>query len=168
MAYPTIPFLERVGEPLKGLLGRFVSGLTGFLKTEHKDDGSHGWDWKTPTFNAADYTGSGTLVWTVASTNVTTFAYRMVGKTMEVAIVLQVTTVAGVGAVLQIAIPGGFTAAKTMRNACEAIDNAVRTTARIGVAANGRQLLIQRTDAANWAASAAATAVSAQLSFEVQ
>lgn len=41
MAYPTIPFLERIPEPLSGVLKRFVTGLTGFVKAEHGDNGQH-------------------------------------------------------------------------------------------------------------------------------
>jgi hypothetical protein len=126
-------------------------------------------DWISPSFNAGDYTGRASMTWTVASGDVMTFAYTMRGKTMTVSLVLLTTTVGGTPSTsLQVAIPGGFTAAKAMQSVCEVLDNGARTTGRINVAASGTLIAIQRTDLANWAASTDNTAVRGQLEFEVQ
>lgn len=122
-------------------------------------------DWITPSFNAGDYTGGGG--WTVASGDVTTAAYTLDGKSMTYATVLVTTTVTGGNNVLSIAIPGGFTAAKQMATTCEIIDNGTRTTGRMSVNASGTTINIQRTDAANFAASTDNTAVRGELRFEV-
>lgn len=162
-----LPNADRLPPDVRESFDFVLARINTTFQKEHNGDGTHT-GWTAVAFNAAYYTGSGSLVWTVAASNVITFAYRVAGTTMTVSVVLNTTTVSGTGTVLQIAIPGGFKAAKTMRNACEAVDNGVRTTARIGVTAGGAVLQIQRTDAANWTASSSNTAISAQLTFEVQ
>lgn len=79
--------------------------------------------WQSPAFNAADYTASGAMTWTLDSGDVVTRAYVLIGKgtagsgTLTVAWDLITTTVGGtVGTGLRMAIPGGYTAARTVTN----------------------------------------------------
>lgn len=51
--------------------------------------------WITPAFSAANFTASGAMTWTVASGNVTTYKYRISGKTMQVGWFFQTTTIGG-------------------------------------------------------------------------
>jgi hypothetical protein len=169
MAYPTLPFLERTGEPLKTILTRFLAGLTGFLKAEHKDDGTHGWNWQSVTFNAAHYTGSGGMTWTVASGNVAVFRYMLIGKTMFVMGVFNTTSVtAPLGTMLKVRIPGGYTAANQMRDTNQATDSAVGTASQVRVDAGSTTIDIMRQDGANWTAAAGTTSVRVHTFFEVQ
>ncbi len=64
----------------------------------------------TPTFSALNFT-SPTGAWTLASGDVTTYEYQVVGTTMTVNFRLVTTTVTGTPAALLIAIPGGYTSA---------------------------------------------------------
>jgi hypothetical protein len=125
-------------------------------------------EWTTPTFAAGNFTASGSMTWTVGSGDVATFAYTLIGKTMLVMISLNTTTVGGtLSTTLNIAIPGGFTAAKRTITPFLLLDNAARTTAYAEVAAGGSVIGITRTDAANLTAATDATAVYGQIAFEV-
>ena len=68
-------------------------------------------------YTAGDFTGGGTLVWTVDSGEVGTFRYTfLAGKTMLIWFTLNATTISGVGADLRIKVPGGYTVARTVRD----------------------------------------------------
>jgi hypothetical protein len=68
-------------------------------------------NWTTPTFSAGNFT-SPTGTWVVASGDVTTYEYQLVGTTMTVNFRLVTTTITGSPAALQIVIPGGYLSAK--------------------------------------------------------
>src|SRR5262249_13305320 len=71
-------------------------------------------EWTAATYASGNFTANAGT-WTVDAGDQATFAYTLVGKTMTVAFTLNGTsTSAGMGNTLKIAIPGGFTAAKTM------------------------------------------------------
>jgi hypothetical protein len=67
-------------------------------------------EWTTPAFAAGDFTASGGATWTVDAGDVNTYRYAVVGKTMTLAWGIFNTDLSA-GAVLRLAIPGGFTAA---------------------------------------------------------
>lgn len=90
----------------------------------------------TPTFAAGDYTASAGT-WTVDSGDVTTFAYRLQGRTITILFRIETTDVSTTPATLIRTIPGGFTATKAVINPVFADD---ATTVSIGyssVAAGG-------------------------------
>lgn len=125
--------------------------------------------WQTPTFAAGDFTANGAMTWTVDAGDVTTYAWRQDGKMMTVLITLATTTVGGTpNTQLQIKVPGGRTAAKRAINPCFILDNNVRTTGYLDVAAGGTNITVNRTDGANWTASTNLTYVYGQITFEVQ
>jgi hypothetical protein len=126
--------------------------------------------WTPVAFNAANFTGNGAMTWTVASGDQVTLASMVDGDSVTVAFVLATTTVGGVvNTLLQIAIPGGYVAARDMWNGLGlVIDASVATTAGCGVAAGGTVIQIRRSDGANWTAGADTTYVYGQLTFEKQ
>lgn len=126
-------------------------------------------EWTSVAFNAGDFTATGGMTWTVAAGDIATFAYTLVGKTMTVALHITNTTIGGVLAnTIQIKIPGGFTSARSMFNATATlIDNGFRSTGFLGVGAGSTNIVVRKTDITNYLASAAATTLIAQLSFEV-
>lgn len=71
-------------------------------------------EWTSVAFNAANFTsvGGGTA-WTVIAANQVTYAYTVIGKTLIVVFSITGTNVTGTPTELGIAIPGGFTVAKT-------------------------------------------------------
>lgn len=125
--------------------------------------------WTAPVFSAGNFAGNGSMTWTVGSGDVTTFAYKRIGKTITVAFQLAATTVGGsLNNTLLITIPGGLSAARTMLTAARYTDNG--GTAAMGcVFATGgsSQLSIQKADGSNWSAATDATYVQGIITFEV-
>lgn len=155
------------GERFSEVNALIVRALDGYLERGRTTKVG---EWESVEFSAGNFTGNGSMTWTLAAGDQTTFAYTMVGKTMTVALNLVTTTVGGTpNTTLQVTIPGGFTAAKTIFNAAALlVDNAARTTGSIGVASGSTIISIVRTDAANWTASTDNTAVLGEITFEVQ
>lgn len=126
-------------------------------------------EWTSVAFNAANFTANGTMTWTVDSGDQTTFAYMLIGKTLFVDAYLDTTSVGGVlNSLLKVAIPGGFTAAKTMQGLALGFDNGVGTPTYNRVNAGGTVIEIGRSDGGNWSAAANNTYVRVHFSFEVQ
>jgi hypothetical protein len=125
--------------------------------------------WITPAFNAANFTGKGSMTWTVESGDVVTYAYIINGKTMTVAFEVVESTVGGTpDDTLQIAIPASKVAAKQMASAINRVlDNNVLTVAIAQVNAAGTVIRLLRNNFANWSASTNLTTVQGQLTFEI-
>ncbi len=95
--------------------------------------------WTTPAFDAANFTASGSMTWTVEAADVKTFSYLIIGKTMFLTVKLENTTVGGTpDTVLYIKIPESKLAAKGAYGPYLSFDNNVgalgmwRTGAGIG------------------------------------
>lgn len=125
--------------------------------------------WATPTFAAGNFTGNNSMTWTVASADVVTLAYTVVGKQMTVSFNIQQTTVGGTPSTdLQIAIPLGLTSAKSMHNACFINDNlAGNAVGRVFVTVGGSTVNIAKIDGAAWSASTDNTYVFGEIIFEI-
>lgn len=124
--------------------------------------------WTTPTFSAGDYTANGSMTWTVAEGDVTSFAYVIQGKVMTVVFTLATTTVGGTpNTQLHIAIPASKTATKRVINPVLISDNGTQVIGWADVAASGTKINIQLLAGANFAASTNATLVYGQITFEI-
>lgn len=125
-------------------------------------------EWTDVAYNAANFTASAGT-WTVDSGDQTTYAYTLVGKTMTVAFFISGTDVSS-AASLRIAIPGGLTAAKAMRNPIQVIDAATYAVGFAAVAASGTIIECFASIAGTTFGVTAAddTAVIGQITFEVQ
>ena len=75
------------------------------------------------TFSAGDYTGSGTITWTVASGDVLTHSYQLFGKSMLWTVYVDTSSVSGTGQQLRVTRPGGYTAAKRNQTIVRIGDN---------------------------------------------
>jgi hypothetical protein len=125
--------------------------------------------WITPAFNAANFTGNGSMTWTVESGDVATYAYIISGKTMTVSLFINTTTVGGTpNTTLQIAIPAGKVATKAMASATSRLlDNNVVAVGIMQVLASGTVIQVLREDAAAYTASTNQTGFRGQLTFEI-
>ena len=124
--------------------------------------------WTTPTFTSGDYTANNSMTWTVASGDVSTYAYKIRGKTMTVAFRILTSTVGGTPSTqLQIAIPASKTATKAMLNPCYISDNGTDAIGYARVEAAGTLILIQLVDASNFTASTNQTNVIGEITFEI-
>lgn len=125
--------------------------------------------WTPVSFDAALYTASGAMTWTVESADQATLAYALLGKTLVVSLVLANTTVAGTPSTeLRVAIPASLTAARAMAMPVRIRDNGTWTTGEASVSADGTVIAIVRTDGAAFSASSNATDVRGQIAFEVK
>lgn len=122
--------------------------------------------WTTPGFNAGDFTGGGGT-WTVASGDVTTYEYVVLGKMMFVNFQIYTTTVSGTTNALSIAIPASKVATHETEIPVTIIDNGSNTTGRAIVSASGTTIVVKRTNDANFAASSDATYILGQIVFQI-
>jgi hypothetical protein len=130
-------------------------------------------EWTSRTganFNAADFTAS-TGNWTVDSADAVTYASAIVGKTMTVAFEIVATDVSATPTELRLVIPGGFTAAKKVRNPVIVSDaGGAAVISYAQVAASGTVISVFPTvNGGNWTLTAGDnTAVIGTITFEVQ
>lgn len=124
----------------------------------------------SPSFDAANFTAEGAMTWTVASGDVSTYAYTYLGpKLMLVTAYLIDTTVGGTpDDGLNVKIPDGKTAAKAMATGCDVIDNGAEQSGAAHVQAGETVIHVTKHDRSNWTASTNATEVRFTLIFEVQ
>jgi hypothetical protein len=127
-------------------------------------------EWTSVAFAGGNFTASGSMTWTVDSGDQVTYAYKLVGKSLTVAVWLATTTVGGtLSTQLNVAIPGGFVSAKAMSGATGAVlDNGAGVPGVVSVAAGGTVLVVQRADLANFTAATNNTQVRFTFEFEIQ
>lgn len=83
-------------------------GMVGAQSCQYTNpDGSCAGVWITPPYDASNFTGDGTLVWTDTNSQRNTLRYMLVGKTMTVIFNLWDTSVSGNGYMLKMKIPAG-------------------------------------------------------------
>ncbi len=88
----------------------YVYDLAGYWRLINHEQGG----WLTPAYAAGTFTGGGSQTWTVDAGDVTSFAYRLSGRTLSLSVYLVTTSVGGTPNVdLKIAMPTGFLAART-------------------------------------------------------
>lgn len=115
--------------------------------------------WADIAHDGGNFTGSGTITWTVEAGDQTTLAYTRIGTTLIVAFEIVGSTVSGTGSELRIALPLSLTGAKAVITPCYIIDNNTRTTGWAGVGSGSSYIAISRTDNANFAAATNTTSV---------
>ena len=123
--------------------------------------------WTAVSFSAGSFTANGAMTWTVESADQVTYSYTKSGTVMTLAWTINGTTVGGTpNTALQIAIPGGFTASKTMHGTMNYHDNGTPGVGHCSAAASATFLQCFKTDASNWTAATNATNVRGQITFE--
>lgn len=125
--------------------------------------------WTTPTFSAGNFTGNGSMTWTVASGDVTTYAYIINGKMMTVSFWIVTSTVGGTpNTNLLIAIPASKVATKNMMsNNCRVYNNSTYNSGACYVESSGTTIIINTTPPANFTAESDTTEVIGQITFEI-
>jgi hypothetical protein len=105
----------------------------------------------TVAHSAGDYTGSGSLTWTVEAGDLQVYTYRQLGTSLEISITIGTSTTGGTTHTgLRAALPAGFTGATGNRFAiCYAFNNGANLVAYMQAAGTTYMAFI-RLDAANW------------------
>ena len=125
-------------------------------------------EWTAVPYNAGNFTASAGT-WTVDSGDQLAYAYTLVGKTMTLAFDIVGTDVSA-GAILRIAIPGGYTAARRTRTPISVRDNGTYGTGFAIVKPSQAYVeCVASQAAANFAITAGDnTDVNGEITFEVQ
>ena len=126
--------------------------------------------WTTPAFSAGDFTGSGSMTWTVAEADVVTYAYTIINKMMTVSFDIRTTTVAGTpSTTFSITIPASKVSTKPMFSTVFVFDNSASAASPCyaAVAASGTTIDIALLAGGNFAASTNLTYVRGQITFEI-
>lgn len=117
--------------------------------------------WLESTFAAGNFTGNGSMTWTVASGDVVEISYRLSGRSLSVAIRMNTTTVGGtLNNLLLIASAaiGGFTTTDDGPSSAMILDNGTERNGTLIPSAGGIGIAINN-GSANWAAATDATAI---------
>jgi hypothetical protein len=125
-------------------------------------------EYTSVAFAAGNFTASAGN-WTLTAPDQITLSWAIEGKKLTVAYTLTQTSVSAAPVFLQIAIPGGFTAATRMGTSFAYSDNGVVGSGLAVVAAAGTVIALLK-DAAGtaWAISANNTSVEGVFTFEIQ
>lgn len=129
--------------------------------------------WQTRAYAAGNYTGSGSLTWTVDSGDITTEQWCVVGNMLFFIGAYQTTSTGGTASgQLKILIPGSYTANKFAQFSCHAVDAGTDIPATVAqVSAGGTQIMVLRDSAVslNWSNGAVNnTSVFVAMFFEIQ
>ena len=125
--------------------------------------------WTTPAFDAASFTASGSMTWTVEAGDVATYAYQIAGKIMIVMFRIITSTIGGTPSnALHIKIPASKTATKPTLNLCSILDTGW-TAGLAEVLAGGTVIKIYPDAAfsANWTTGTNDKYVQGQITFEI-
>lgn len=127
--------------------------------------------WTNVTYASGDFSGNGSMTWTVESGDVSTFQYMIVNKTMWVNFYLLTTSIGGTpNSTLYIKIPASKSAVTPTQNACAISDNGTaRTgTVRVNPGVDGATLIaITILAGGSFAASTNNSAFLGQLCFQI-
>lgn len=126
--------------------------------------------WITRAHTAGDFTGNGSMTWTVEAADLLGLKYMLRGKTLHVSLAVATSTVGGTpNTTLQALIPGGFQAASQHQGAASVLDNnVIMPSARWFTTTTNTLLSIRNgPTAVNWAASTNLTTVFLSATFEV-
>jgi hypothetical protein len=128
--------------------------------------------WTDVAFNAANFTGNGSMTWTLQAGDQATYSWTMVGDTMILAIKLGTTTVGGTpSTALRVVIPGGVLAARDVNGAAAAINNSSVVASPIWSVTTGQpyvEFFLDISGGTNWAAATNTTYVQAVATFPAQ
>jgi hypothetical protein len=125
--------------------------------------------WITPSFDAGNFTASGSMTWTVAEADVTTFAFTVEGKRMIIVFTINTTSVGGTpSSDLRIAVPAGKLAAKEAWGVLTTLEAGTYAPGHVLISAGGTQLRCSKVNFANWCTSTNTTAVYGSIVFEIQ
>lgn len=165
---------------------QLVAAVSAGYSKEHNSDDTHGvvhcttisersravpmGEWVTVPITSTTFgTVNNITSWTVPS--VLRLAYTMVGKTMTLAFYLTGTSVAaGTAQFLTIRVPGGYVSAALTFAPIVVFNNGVRAVGYAGVnppSSVDSNFVYLEAGGVNWSASAGATIVAGEISFEV-
>lgn len=122
----------------------------------------------TPTFNAGNYTGTGSQTWTLDAADRDIFRYYLQGTRLHISVSILNSSVGGTPSNGLVAtIPLAFTSNGGHQGGMAVVDNSTGVAGRWFTTNAASTITFRRADAANWAAATNTTQVLAQVFLEV-
>lgn len=152
------------GGRFANIYGQNIDSLNGF-----KERGRTAFSgaWTAIGYSGANFTGSGTMTWTVDDVDHVNYQYMRHGNTCWMNIYVNNTTVGGtLDTDLRAALPAGINPARLTINTCRVRDNGTWGLGVVYVNSGTSTLNFQLSSGANWQASANLTSIQAQIFFE--
>lgn len=104
----------------------------------------------TVAHSAGDYTGSGSLTWTVEAGDLTAYTYRQLGRTLEVSITVSTSTLGGTtSAGARAALPGFTLETGTRFSICYLFNNGANAVGYVAQLSSVTYMEFRRLDGAN-------------------
>lgn len=125
-------------------------------------------NWTSVPYSASNFSGTGGMSWTVASGDVTTYAYVRLNRVLRIAVAINNTTVGGtLSTGLTVRLPLGLTAQRTMGVPANINNNGTWSIGHLSVTAGSPFLFFFILGfATNWTASTRNSGVSGQIEIE--
>jgi hypothetical protein len=126
-------------------------------------------EWTAVAYAAGNFTAPAGMTWTVDAADQITYSYSLVGKTMFLVVYLDSTTIVcgPCAAIVNIAIPGGFTSASKTQSSALMFDNGVARAAYNRVVAGGSVVEVGIDGSTLYTAAANNTFIRVFIMFEV-
>lgn len=119
------------------------------------------------TFAAGNFTGNGSMTWTVAGGGQVVFQYAIIGKTLTVWFNISGTVAGTPSTAVQIAIPGGFAASSVASiGTCQVLNNGVTSVTACQVNALGTVIQVFTTPAGSGNFTAGTVQVTGQIQIQ--
>lgn len=123
--------------------------------------------WLTPAYSSGSYTANGTMTWTVASGDVTSYRYLRTGTMMRVAFTIETSTIGGsVNTELRIAAPEGVTSAGTTGTLCLIRNGGTWAEGIVQAISGTTYLTISTLSGGNWTAGTDNCSVIGEIVYE--
>ncbi len=184
-----LPWLQQLPGGAGGFLSKtftvLVASLTTSFHAEHNDNDTHKTitatgtisergrtvplgEWIDPAITIADFAGTAPLTWAVLASQVQTWEYMLVGKTMFVNFAIAGSTEGGsAGGPLKMKIPGNFTTTTPAHQCFGVFEYKEGATYGIGaIIVQAGQINLYKAARANWLGSGALD-VHGQVAFEI-
>ena len=124
--------------------------------------------WTGVSFDAGNFTASGSMTWTVDSGDVATYKYTVIGQTMTVMFYLNNTTVGGTpNTQLYIKVPAGYVIGAAGASTVYINDNGTISIGMAFISATETNIKISLLSGTNFAASTNNTSIRGEITFEV-
>jgi len=124
--------------------------------------------WINVPYAASNFVGSQSMIWTVESADVNTYAYTLIGKTMLLSVCIFAASVGGTpDAYLMTRIPGGFSARQQTEALCWVLNNGAVATGRVRTFPSDGYVYVMLQAGGNWQLGANTNYVSFQIAIQI-
>lgn len=145
-----------------------VASIAAGWNVEHTAEGRHDWNWVTPAFDAARFTGDGTITWTVDGADRINERYARLGSLLLWQVVVRTSSTGGTASSqLRVTLPDNLRTASLFAGCGLTLDAGTARPA-IVQSVDARTVAVLRADLGNWSNAASNnTGISFQVMAEL-